>query len=239
MLDEGAMKKKIRVMIVVTAAVLLTAGAFFLFFDKIAIAVLSRSFDVEISYDRVWNIHFTEFLFDNLRVFYKKKENGIAAKSASIKPVFTKNFFRSIAFEFLLKDINFIKKETKAEKYDTLDGLLALPFMSQWLYPEVKGRIECFVDRVAVEDFSATGGDIRLNFKGDVFYDKKVKGEVKVHFSKNVLKKVPDELTGILLSDEGEGWRGISVKLDGDYAAPSVQFTGKMFRLSIKNVSTK
>jgi len=162
------------------------------------------------------------------------------ARSASITPGFTKNFPRSIAFSFLLKDINFTGEDgKKQEKYNTLDNLLSLPFMSQWLYPDVKGRIECFTDRITVEEFTASSSNIKISFKGDMFYDKKINGEVVLHFSKDVLKQIPDELTGILLSDEGDGWRGISVKLEGDYAAPSVQFTGKMFRLSIKNVSTK
>lgn len=216
--------------------ILIAAALFLIFFDRIAVAVLSRAFDVDVSYGRIWNIHYREFLFDDLKVVYKKKGVGISARSSNVRPFFTKNFPRSMAFDILLKDISFIKKEAKAEKYDTLDGLLALPFGSQLIYPSVKGRIECFPDRVSVEDFTASGSDVKLTFKGDIYYDRKVDGEVRVHFSGDILKKIPDEIAGVLLADEGAGWKGLSVKLSGDYASPSVQFTGKMFRLSIKNV---
>ena len=232
--------KKNKLIIIAAVAAVILAAVFLLFFDKIAIGVLSSSFDTDIKFKRMWNIHFTEYLFDDLELIYKKKQVGIMARSASVTPGFTKNFPRSIAFSFLLKDINFIGEDgKKQEKYNTLDNLLTLPFMSQWLYPDVKGRIECFTDRITVEDFNASSSNIRVSFKGDIFYDKKIKGEVILRFSKDVLKQIPDELMGVLLSDEGDGWRGISVKLDGDYAAPSVQFTGKMFRLSIKNLTAK
>lgn len=233
------MKKIIKPLIIMAAMVLVAAALFLVFFDRIAVAVLANSFDIDVSYGRIWNIHYTEFLFDDLKAVYRKKGVGISARSSDIKPFFTKNFPRSMAFDILLKDINFIKKDAKADKYDTLDGLLALPFGSQLIYPSVKGRIECFTDRISVEDFTAAGSDIKLTFKGDIYYDKKVNGEVRVHFSGDILKKIPDELTGVLLTDEGAGWKGLSVKLNGDYASPSVQFTGKMFRLSIKSVSSK
>ncbi len=233
------MKKRVSFIIatILIVSAVLAAGA--VYFDKMAVMILSRSFDVDISYDRLWRVHFSEFLFDELKIHPRRERFGILAASADITPSFTKNFPRSIACEFLFKDIGITGIEDKLEKYDTLDGLMRLPFSGQWFYPDVKAKVEFFIDRAVVESFTAATDDIRVSFAGEAYYNKKVRGEIKISFAGDILKQIPDELSNIVMSDEGDGWRGISVKLDGDYSAPSVQLSSKLFKLTIRNIGSK
>jgi hypothetical protein len=44
---------------------------------------------------------------------------------------------------------------------------------------------------------------------------------------------MPPELTSMALKGETDGWQSLTVKLEGDLSKPSIQVTGKIFRLNI------
>ena len=58
-----------------------------------------------------------------------------------------------------------------------------------------------------------------------------IKRSVKV--TKDVLKDIPPEFSSVIMKEEANEWKSFSVKLKGDLRSPSVQISGKLFRLNI------
>ncbi len=60
-----------------------------------------------------------------------------------------------------------------------------------------------------------------------------IKSEVTIYFADKLTGKIPPELTNLVLKGEDGGWKSLSVQLDGDYSKPSIQVSGRLFRLNI------
>ena len=204
-------------------------------YERIALFALSKFYSLEISYKSLIKDKQNGLVFENLRVTNKKMGLGFYSKHASLKPVRGANFLKTINFDFKFKDVHFIKnrKEVVKTRYDTLSELAAMPFEGRWTYKEISGVAEIFSNGLTLKNFAANGKDIRLTLSGDIFYNNIVDVEISIYFSKDVLKDIPAELHSVIMKDEPNEWKSFSVKLKGDMNSPSVQISGKLFRLNI------
>ncbi len=125
------------------------------------------------------------------------------------------------------------KTENKKATYDTVEGIVSMPFEGRWTYKEVSGIVEIFSNGLTLKKFNAEGREIKLFLAGDLFYNNVVDMNVTILFSKHALKDIPPDLPSAIMKDEPQEWKSFSVKLTGDYSSPAVQISGKQFILNI------
>lgn len=221
------------------ASVLIIA-ILFLFSGTIAIYIFSKTHNVAVSYKDLRVSFLNGLVFNDLNVHDNATGLGIFAKHANIKVRFSDPFFRNITLGLDLADVNFVKGHAKdAGLYDTLSGLVSVPFESRWQYKKISGSIRTKRDGTELKDFKAASEDIRLAFSGDVYNDDTIKFDIAIYFSGTVTAKIPEELSGVILTREPDGWSGLVVRLEGDYKTPAIQVSSKLFRLNIKALSSQ
>ena len=190
---------------------LLIASAFFAYIaiPRISIAMLAKAYNLDISYK---SARFTPHIGD-------KKAGGFKVDVA-------------------LKDVRISRKGQAAGAYDNLGALVSAPFDGSLKYSEIKGVIRPRSGRILIDDLTANGGDIKVSLKGTFFYSEdKADLGVVIQFSQNLLKKIPRELSETVLKKSPDGWQSLSVNLKGSFKSPAIEVTGKLFRLSIKEIS--
>ncbi|MDP3791926.1 MAG: hypothetical protein Q8R38_07780 [Candidatus Omnitrophota bacterium] len=213
----------------------------YLSLDKIAIFALSKIYKLNISYKSMTKDARDGYIFENLKMVNDKMGLGFFCARATIKPVQKLNFLKSLDFDFKFKDAHFIKssKDKPKAQYDTLEGIVAMPFEGRWTYKDISGVVEIFSNGFTLKKFQANGREIKLFISGDIFYQGVVDVNITASFSKDTLKDVPMELHSVIMNDEPQEWKSLSVKLKGDYRSPSVQISGKMFRLNVGTMVMK
>jgi len=179
------------------------------------------------------------FVFENFRIMNKKLGLGFFSQRATVKPTWGANWLKSVLLDFQFKDVHFLKSKAGDKKavYDTLSQLIAMPFEGRWMYKDVSGLVEIFSNGITVKKFSANGREMRLNVSGDIYYNNVVDVEVTIYFAKDVLKEIPPELSSVIMQDEPNEWKSFSVKIKGDLSSPSIQVTGKVFRLNFNTIT--
>jgi hypothetical protein len=86
---------------------------------------------------------------------------------------------------------------------------------------------------VTIKDFLAKSDLMKLSFNGDIRRDNTIKSDIVIYFSDELTRKIPPELTKLVLTQEDPGWKSLSVKLEGNYTMPTIQVSSKLFRLNI------
>jgi len=223
--------------ITLTAALLV--AALYLFSGRAAVYIFAKASGLDIGYDRLKAASFENIAFDGLKVVEKKRGIGLAAKHAVIKPSWKTHPFEDLTIDFVLTGVRFVKQAPgEPEAFDTVSGLVAAPFNSRWTYREIKGRIQPSGEKIIIKDLAAASDDIRLSVNGSLDHKKNaLESDLVIYFSQGLTKNIPEELTRALLADEKDGWKSLSVRLAGDYGRPSIQVSGKLFRLNIREVS--
>jgi len=221
--------------LIATIILIIAVGAIYLYFDKILIFSASKIYDLDISYKSLIKDGRAGYKLENLKIFNKKMGVGFFSARASLKLLWKWNFLKTLDFDFKFKDVHFInnKMGDKKASYDTIEGLVSVPFEGRWTYKEISGVVEIFSNGLTLKKFSAEGKEIKLFLSGDLFYNNAVDMNVTILFSKHVLKDIPPELPEAVMKDEPEEWKSFSVKLTGDYSSPAVQISGKQFILNI------
>lgn len=220
--------------------IFLAIAAFTLYLSsgRIIIYVASKMCGMNISYKSLRNASFTEISFNDLNVIDGGTGLGFFSKYAKMRPIWHAGFFQDMTIGFDLRDVRFIKKgEEKAGAYDTLAGLVFTPFNSRWSYKEISGKVRVYREGLYIKDLQALSDEIKLLFTGTVYRDKTIDSDIVIIFSDKLIEDIPEELSNVVLRDEKDGWKSLSVSLTGDYKAPSIQVSGKLFRLNIGTTS--
>ncbi|MDD5428838.1 MAG: hypothetical protein PHI58_06380 [Candidatus Omnitrophica bacterium] len=212
------------------------AVVLYLYADRIAVAVLEKNYGITIKYAKCSkNLLSCEFTFTDLLVTSKETGMGILSKTAKIK-LLPKD--RTALINFALTDGNFLKKpEAVPAHYDTLTALVAAPFDSGWQYRSISGQVEPSEKGMKLNDFMATSDEIKLSLNGELFSTGTIEAKAMIYFGAAITDKIPPEFAAMILTDEKDGWKSLSVTLTGDPNKPAVQLKSKSFRLSIKAVS--
>jgi len=208
----------------------------FFYSDKIIARYISVSYRLDASYKSVVNKNFREFVFDNLKLMDNKKGTGILAKSANLKTRSSSKFFGDMIFD--MTNVRFIRKNKTgpASPSNDLTGLITTPFKDNWNYNKVSGAIRSIKGGMHIEDLVALSEDIKLSFNGDIYDNDTIDGKIRVFFSKKLADKMFGGFAQAALDEGTDGWRSFSADIKGDYKGPSIQVTGKLFRLNIKSV---
>ncbi len=229
------LKFKVLGLIIVISVFVVTI---FLSFDKIILFTLSKLYALDISYKHLFKDSRSGYTFEDLKILNKKMNIGFFSSRATLKPIWKSDFLKSLDFDFKFRDVHFIKSTTYQSRniYDTLETLVAIPFEGRWTYKDISGNVEMFSNGLTLKKFVANGREIRLFLSGDLYYNNALDMDITIYFSSYVLKDIPPELSNVIMKDEPEEWKSFSVRLKGDYRSPSVQISGKLFRINIGTV---
>jgi hypothetical protein len=231
---EVNMKSFKGVMILTAALLLLLVVSFIVFYGHLTVLVFARSTGIDISYKQLITAGLTEFVFKDLSAVERQRGIGLSSSGASIKIVFDGLYIPNAAADFSLNDVQFIKRRSEEKaSYNSIDGLIALPFDSQWKYKTISGKVSAIKDGIRVRDFVASGDSIRFSFDGTLTGNNIIKGDITMYFEREITGKMPPELAGMALKDAGDGWKSLTLKVEGDLAKPAIQVTGRLFRLNI------
>jgi hypothetical protein len=231
--------KMVRILAVLAAVGIITALCVFLLWDRIVIDMMAKQYDLMISYSSVKNHNFKELQFENLKAILKKQRSGIFAENAKLMPSFGAQTSdpKSLAFE--LKGVRFIPAPSKNEPKKTEDRLLDLvnlPFSGKWGYKEIYGEIAEHEKGLQIRKLVASGDMMRMSANGYLYKNNKIAMYITIYLSKDMTKELPDMVSeGILKNEPGE-WKSFSANLTGDLSAPSIELSGKLFRLNIKQI---
>jgi hypothetical protein len=190
---------------------LLAVSAFLIYLaiPRISIALLAKTYDLNISYRSVC---FTPHI--------GRKDTG------------------GFKVDIDLENVRISRKGAVAGAYDNFEALVSAPLDGSLKYRSIKGVIRPRPGHIIIDDLLADGGDIKVSLKGVFFYiEDRVDLDVMIQFSKVLLEKIPQELSAVILKESSEGWSSFSVNLKGSFKAPAIEVTGRLFRLSIKEVS--
>ncbi len=222
------------VIIFASVSLLVSIACIIIFYGHIAVFVFARSNDIDISYKQLITGGFNEFVFKDLKAIERKRGIGILSSGASVKLVFNKLPFVKTAADFSLNDVQFIRKGSEKEaSYNNIDELIAIPFNSLSRYKTISGKVRAIRDGVSVKNFLATGDTIKFSFDGTLTYGNVIDADISIYFDRELTGRIPPELTSMVLRDESDGWKSLTIKLEGDLAKPSIRVTGKLFRLNI------
>lgn len=221
------------------AALVIAAAALYMTWDRIVIYFVAEKYDVAISYTSVRNQNFRELQFENMRIIDRARGSGLFALHAKLWPAIglQAEGARSVSFE--LKGVKFIPsvKKEKASERDYMMDIIALPFDGKWAYKDMAGDLAEHEKGIYVRKFVASGDMMNLSVNGYLFKNNVVDLNLTVYFSPAMLKEVPDSVTGVVLKQETGGWKSLSAHLTGDLSQPSIELSGKLFRLNIKQIS--
>ena len=222
---------KYKIVIIITLAAILAAGLYAAI-DRLAVYALSKTFNLELNYGRLKRSGIMQFGISDLTCVDKARGFGISSEQATIKPD-----FRSMAVDFDFHGVRFIKKASEASApLDSLSKIVGEPFAGNWNYTRMSGSLRPIRGGLEITRFDAEGKEMRISLKGSVLQNGTIKSDINISFSPELTQKMPEELSAVLLTDETGGWKALSVSLSGDYKSPAIQVTGKLFRLSVKEV---
>jgi len=201
-----------------------------IFYGHIAVFVFAKSNNIDISYGRLTVISLTEFALKELNVVERKRGVGLSSSRGLIELTFDK----PPSAGFVLDDVHFIGKTGGEESsYGNIDGLIAVPFSSLWKYKTISGKIISTKNGTELKDFMAVSDEIRFSINGSLTDGDIINADIVIYFGKDLTGKIPPELASMVLKDGENEWKDLAIKLDGNLAKPSIQVTGKLFRLNI------
>ena len=210
-------------------------AATFLYFDRCIAYVLEKKYDLDITYKKCSKNFSGELSFTDLSITSKLTRLSLRSKAAMVKPTFAG---KKLILDFVLHDLYFTKRAASgSERYDTLTALVSSPLSSEWKYKEVRGQVEPGEKSVKINSLDAASDKLKLSVKGTYFYNGIVDSDIVIYFTAKVTEKIPPEFAKVILGDEKDGWKPLSVHLTGNVNKPSIQVSSKLFRLSIKTVS--
>ncbi len=208
--------------------------AVFFFYGHAAVYVFAKANNMEIAYKQLRVLRMNEFLFDGLTVRQKKSGMGLFATSARVGFSWKGADVRRIATAFDLKMVNFLTgASAKPLSYSNIDGLVAAPFNSAWTYESISGKIYQEPDGVRIEDLMARSNELKMRLAGTLKDASRISSDITIYFADSLTGTIPPEYLGMVLKNEEPGWKSLSVRLEGDFAKPSIQVSGKLFRLNI------
>ncbi|MDP3804310.1 MAG: hypothetical protein Q8Q87_02020 [Candidatus Omnitrophota bacterium] len=211
-------------------ALAMIAAVICISFDRVAVYLFAYANNLDISYGNLTRSG-ANFVFKDFKVTNKALGLGISAGSATIIP-------KVKYYDFRITDVRFLKSGGGEESsYENLMGLIAVPFKGSWVYKEISGEIAPSRDAVELKRLDAVSDEIKLRISGKIQNDKTVDTDITIYFGESLTRKIPEELSSVILTDEKDGWKSLSVRLAGNYTKPSIQVSSRLFRLNIKSVS--
>ena len=216
------------------AALVVLAAMLIVFLPHISLRAFASAYNLDLQYKDLKRASLSRMVFDDLTVIDRVKGIGVSSRNATIDLMWSLPNLSDSTVGFCLYDVRFVKSAGEAAaSYDTLDSLVALPFSSNWIYKEISGKVRSSKGDVKLKDFLAKSDLLKLSLSGEIHRDNTIKSDIVIYFSDELTGKIPPELTRLVLTQEEPGWKSLSVKLEGNYAMPTINVSSKLFRLNI------
>lgn len=223
-----------KVLFTIIIFLLLSLACVTIFYARIATFMFARSNNIDISYRQAIAGSLTEFIFKDLKASWQHQSIGLSSSNASIKLVPDRSSPLRPLTDFVLNDVRFTRKGSgKEASYNNIDDLVAAPFSSLLKYRTVSGKIGMIKNGISLKDFLASGDEIRFLFNGTLTDSGVIDADITIYFARSLTEKIPPELSNMALKDEPDEWKSLTLKLQGDLSKPSIQVTGRLFRLNI------
>lgn len=223
--------KLLLILAAVTIAFIFAAA---ILLPRFAIGALASASDLDIKYGALKRADLAGMAFADIEILDRPRGIGISAKDAGFAFKWRSIFPLRFSVRFDLRGVKFVKKAPeKTSSYDTLDGLVAMPFANGMAYDEITGSVTSSRGDITISDLLAKSDMIKLSVNGTVKRDNTVNSDIVIFFSDGLTGRIPPELTKLVLTNEEAGWKSLSVKLQGNYKMPTIQVSSKLFRLSI------
>jgi hypothetical protein len=230
----GKIMKALKIFLIISVVILAVVYAAAPLLSRLGIQALGTAYDLDIKFAALKKIGLGGMTFSELAITDKSRGIGILAKDALIRFKWNGPDPRNATVGFDLHGVRFVKSLREgASNYDTLDGLVAMPFSSAMIYDEIRADIRSSKGDVTISDFIAKSAMVKLSFNGTIRRDNTINSDIVIYFSDDLTKKIPPELTKLALTQEDAGWKSLSVKLQGNYTMPTIQLSSKLFRLKI------
>ena len=195
------------IIISVILAILLAIGSIvYLNAGQIGTFIVGKTNNLDIAYTGMTREGFHTFDYTHFAASDTRTGIGILAKRALIRPVLQDLFAGKMTADLTMIDVSFTRKEPEMkEDLDSLEGLVAIPFSSQWRYKTITGQIQTTSDMVSARNLMITGDQIKVLITGDLHTDCTVRADITIYFAHELLKKIPEDIIRMVLKDEG-GW---------------------------------
>ncbi len=230
-----AEKGRIRIFLTLVIAIVALGAVTAAFFDRMVIFAVSRYNGIETGYSRLYR-EAGAIVLDDLSLAENRRGVGLYCKRAVLKPALKDFFKKGLEIYFNLEDARFKKiGDSGRPSADPLSAMVLVPFEGAWRYSDIEGDLVINGRAMAIKKLDAAGKDLKFYLSGNINADDTIELSVKIYFSQNAVRQLPDEFTEAVLSDEDDTWKTLSVKLEGNYRSPGIQLTGKLFRLNITN----
>ena len=228
------MKPVKNILISGAAALLSVITALVIFYGHITAAAFSTLSDTDISYKQVRACSINELIFKGLSVIQRKDGMGVSAVNGSVKFALIAERRLELAADFALNDVRFIRAGSpKESSMNSIDGLIAAPFSSFCKYATVSGNISAIKNGMRIRNFLASSDTIRFSLDGTLTEDNVIDASITIYFADSLIGNISPELSSMILKGDSQGWRSLSFRVQGDLAKPSINVTGKLFRLNI------
>lgn len=224
--------------VIILAGILITllSLSVFILRDRALVYLIASSNGLDIKYSWISKYSATIRL-NHLEVRQDKTGLGLNAEQADLTTGWRSVLSGDFRAKLTLNNVDFTNASLKNKgSLDSITNMINTPFTNQWTYSIIKADLSRTASGISVKDFHAEGDDIKLDLNVSLDANNMMEGDIRVFFSPNVLKRVPEELAKTALRDEDDGWKSLSVKLSGDAMSPSIVLTGSLFRLTIKTV---
>lgn len=233
MLGVTMSKKAIAVIavIVISAAVLAVLNL-----DKIIVYYFAKTNGLDVGYSGIRWQGLDGLVLGDLRVTEKKSGLGLYSSSAVVRLAENRTA-GGMVIDFDMKDTNFISAAPSEGAFGDVTGLVAGAFSDKVKYVELSGRLSRFGDTLKIERLTATGDLMKLDTAGTINGSGGLSLDCTIFFSDQIKSRIPKELSDVILKEEQGKWPSLTVHIEGDYRAPSINVSGRRFRLNIRQAA--
>ncbi|MFH1996236.1 MAG: hypothetical protein ABIJ27_04465 [Candidatus Omnitrophota bacterium] len=216
----------------VGAVIIAIALSFRLLTDNLAVRVVSKRANCGISYSRLYRDDNNRLVFDGLKFSPPGEGIGFTSKKSvlAIDPLTLLISPDTIDADFSFSDVVFSSSAEIGALFPDFGEILQIPLDSGRTYSMISGALKREGGVITISGLYAASETIRFRLDGSIDGDKELDLTVKIEFSGDLLREIPEEIS-IILSRETEGWRSIQFSLQGNMGKPSIQLISKSFRL--------
>ncbi|MBU4377131.1 MAG: AsmA-like C-terminal region-containing protein [Candidatus Omnitrophica bacterium] len=116
----------------------------------------------------------------------------------------------------------------------SVSSMLTIPKMPDARFECIEGILNFQKNVVYMKNIAAATDDMKIRGEGWVSKEGDLNCKLHFSFSSSVTSNVPDIVKTTLLTEEANGWMGITLKARGNYARPFLSIDSETFKLNIR-----
>lgn len=116
----------------------------------------------------------------------------------------------------------------------SVSNMLAVPKMPNVRFERIEGRLNFQKDAVYIKNIFGAADNIKIRGEGWISREGNINCKLHFSFSSSIVSNMPDIVKTTLLTDEANGWMGITLKARGNYIRPTLSIDSETFKLNIR-----